>query len=133
MLDANNLFEKREYYIMSQLLSAIDNYPFKNIPFTRFGILCDEETYYYELVIRFDDQILILAKEGAERTGMGSDSFETEFLQFEQAEIRKALKSNDPINMQNFTEWFEQSKELIAGGGIGYTIEYLDVVPNDLH
>ena len=132
MLDANNLFEKREYYIMSQLLSAIDDYPFKNIPSTRFGILCNEERDYYELVIRFDDEILILAKEGAERTGMGSDSFEIEFLQFDQAEIRKAVKRNDPINMQNFTEWFEQSIELIEGGGITYTIEYLETTPNNL-
>jgi len=126
MIDDKNEFDKKQYFILSQLLWGIDNYPSFGIPFTRFGILVDEGSYYYEMVIRFEEDFLWLGKEGAERTGMGSDSFEKEYLYLDHKEAFEKIENYEPIDLGSFFEWYEDSKQLIGEEGIRYTIEYLD-------
>lgn len=126
MIDANNQFEKREYFILSQLLWAIDNYPAFGIPYTRLGIVKDHGSYLKEMVIRFEETFLGLGMEGIERTAMGSDSYEKEYLSIFHGEAFKKKKENLPIGLGALESWYKDSKEFISSNDVRYTIEYFE-------
>lgn len=124
MIYQKNKFEKKDYFILSQLLWGIDNYPSFGIPYKRFGIWVDENSSYYEMVIRFEKEFLWLGKEGAERTAMGSDSFEKEYLHLAHNEAFQKNQLNETINLGELEEWYAESNELIETEKVRYTIEY---------
>jgi hypothetical protein len=126
MIDPQNKFNKKEYFILSKLLWGIDNYPQFGIPYTRFGVMIDYKDHYYEMVIRFEDDILVLSKEGAERTPMGSDSFERIYLMLNHKEVFELVKSKQEIDFSDVFEWYSETKELMSLEDVTYTIEALD-------
>lgn len=126
MTNPQNKFGKREYFILSQLLWGIDNYPQFGIPFTRFGVMVDYKDHYYEMVIRFEDDILVLSKEGAERTPVGSDSFERIYTMLNHNEVFELVKNKQEIDFSDVFEWYSDTKRLISLEEVTYTLEYLD-------
>lgn len=124
MILPGNKFEKREYFILSQLLWAVDNYPNFTIPFTRFGMLTRYDGYIEELAICFDNSILELKLDGIEVTQAGSDSFETIYLSLGHDDVVRMMKEGSSIDLQDLETWYSESKQLIGDSDVEFTFEY---------
>lgn len=124
MILPGNKFDKREYFILSQLLWAVDNYPNFTIPFTCFGMLTRYDGCIKELAICFDNSILELKLDGIEKTQAGSDSFDKIHLRLGHDDVARMIKEGSPIDLQDLETWYSESKQLLIDSVVEFTFEY---------
>lgn len=123
LAEERNGFGKREYFIVSRLLKAITNYPLIGIPETRVGILYDYECYLEEYVISFQKDILWVGMEGLERTAMGSDSYENEYLNLSHSTVGTLYNSNPDFEYDDIYSWYVKALDFLTSDECKITLE----------
>lgn len=127
LVHERNGFEKREYFIVSRLLWAIQHYPSFTIPLTRVGVLIDSGDYCEEYVIRLDEDLLWVGMDGIERTPCGSDSYENEYLNLSNDKVFKQLQEYSEIEIKyDIEDWLLHTKQFLSDSYCRITIECYD-------
>lgn len=124
MVYEKNGFEKREYYIVSRLMWAIDNYPQFEIPYTSVSIFKDYNSYTEEYNIRFQDDILWVGVQGLERSPCGSDLYENENINISHDEAFSQLTINPNYEFDDLVIWYEEAKQKLESGDYSIVLEY---------
>jgi hypothetical protein len=122
----DNSFSVKDYKALSKLLWGIDMLEVVGCPFIRFGILMDYDRYVEEYVIVYDDDnnFLRFAVDGMERTGMGSDSYERDYLTLDFDDLSKSIAEGKEVELGRLEEWYNDAKSLIEDKEARYTLEY---------
>lgn len=123
LIDPKNQFEKKDFFIVSQLLWGIESFPKVEIPYTRLGVVIDHGSYLEEMVIRAEIDSQILSLEGIERTGYASDSYEKEFITLNYDHV-ECPRETLVVDLNKLNDWCKETIGFIEDEEKRYTIEY---------